>query len=143
MANHRILLAEDRPQDVRLIQRALKKAGYSVDLDIAENGREALDKLQRVPGTVQAPLPDLVLLDWMMPLVDGLEVLQAVRKDPALRKIPIIVLTTSRTEGDIDAAYEGGCNAYLSKPVIPDEFQRTIEALGLFWLDTAILPPPR
>lgn len=140
MAKYRILLAEDRPQDVRLTQRALNKAGYEVDLDVAANGREALDRLQKVNGYAQTPLPDLVLLDWMMPLVDGLEVLQTVRKDPALRRLPVIVLTTSKTEGDVNAAYEGGCNAYLTKPVNPTEFQKTIEALGLFWLNKVVLP---
>jgi len=137
---HRILLAEDRPQDVRLTQRALRKAGYAVELDIAGNGREALDRLQRVNGYEDKPLPDLVLLDWMMPLVDGREVLQTVRKDPALRRLPVIVLTTSRSEGDVATAYEEGCNAYLTKPVDPDEFQKTIAALGLFWLAHAVLP---
>lgn len=140
MAKHRILLAEDRPQDVRLTQRALKKAGYDVELEVADNGRDALERLKRVNGYASQPLPDLVLLDWMMPLVDGREVLQEVRKDPVLRKLPIIVLTTSRTETDVDAAYEGGCNAYLSKPVNPDDFQKTIEALGLFWLEKVVLP---
>ncbi len=140
MAKYRILLAEDRPQDVRLTQRALKKAGYDVELEVANNGRDALERLKRTNGYAQLPLPDLVLLDWMMPLVDGREVLQEVRRDPALRKLPIIVLTTSRTETDVDAAYEGGCNAYLSKPVNPDEFQKTIEAMGLFWLEKVVLP---
>lgn len=140
MSKHRILLAEDRPQDVRLTERALKKAGYQVDLIVATNGREALDRLQRINGHANEPLPDLVLLDWMMPLVDGLEVLREVRKDPALRRVPVIVLTTSRTEGDVASAYDEGCNAYLTKPVDPNEFQKTIEALGLFWLETAVLP---
>lgn len=137
---HRILLVEDRPQDVRLTQRALKKAGYDVDLDIAANGREALDRLQKVESHSQYPIPDLVLLDWMMPLVDGPEVLQEMRLDPLLRRIPVVVLTTSRSDGDVAEAYDKGCNAYLTKPVHPDEFQSTIEALGLFWLEKAVLP---
>ena len=136
MPRHRILLAEDRPQDVHLTQRALKKTGYLVDLEVATNGREALDMLE----AAGAVLPDLMLLDWMMPLMDGLEVLQAIRKNPLLRRIPVIVLTTSRSEKDVIAAYENGCNAYLTKPVNPLEFQKTIEALGLFWLERAVLP---
>ena len=140
MATHRILLVEDRPQDVRLTQRAIKKAGYDVDLSIAENGREALDRLKKVNGYAAEPLPDLMLLDWMMPLVDGEEVLREVRSDPALRRLPVIVLTTSRSDLDVSSAYEVGCNAYLTKPVDPDDFQKAIEALGLFWLGTAILP---
>ena len=140
MKRFRILLAEDRPQDVRLTQRALKKAGYQVDLDVAANGREALDRLQKIEGYADAETPDLMLLDWMMPLVDGQEVLQTIRKDPVLKRLPVIVLTTSRSESDVTLAYEEGCNAYLTKPVDPNEFQKTIEALGLFWLDTAVLP---
>lgn len=140
MATHRVLLVEDRPADVRLTQRALSKAGYQLDLDVAQNGREALDKLTQVNGYAGTPLPDLILLDWMMPLVDGQEVLQEVRKDPMLRRIPVIVLTTSDSPKDVHAAYESGCNAYLTKPVDPDKFQETVEAMGLFWLEKAVLP---
>jgi len=81
-----------------------------------------------------------VLLDWMMPLVNGEEVLEYMRKDPKLRGMPVVVLTTSASEGDVVTAYEKGCNAYLTKPVDPEEFQKTIEAMGLFWLEKALLP---
>jgi two-component system response regulator len=137
----RILLVEDRPQDVRLTRRAIQKAGYAVEMDVAENGQEALDRLRQVGDYAGAALPDLVLLDWMMPLVNGQEVLQEVRKDSFLRRLPIIVLTTSRSDVDVATAYHEGCNAYLHKPVDPKEFQQTIEALGLFWLQKAVLPP--
>lgn len=140
MNSYRILLVEDRQADVRLTQRALKKLGYAVDLEVATNGREALDRLQKINEFVGMPNPDLVLLDWMMPLVNGQEVLQVMRKDPALRRLPVVVLTTSRSERDVHTAYEEGCNAYLTKPVDPDEFQKTIEAMGLFWLEKALLP---
>lgn len=135
MTKHRVLIVEDRPADVRLTQRALKKAGYDVEIDVAENGREALNHLNN-----GSPKPDLVLLDWMMPLVNGEEVLTAMRADPALRRMPVIVLTTSASEGDVGSAYDKGCNAYLTKPVDPTEFQKTIEAMGLFWLQKAVLP---
>jgi len=131
----RILIVEDRPPDVRLTKRALKKAGYDVEVDVTENGREALDHL-----TNGAPKPDLVLLDWMMPLVNGAEVLEFMRADPVLRRMPVVVLTTSASEGDVIAAYDKGCNAYLTKPVDPTDFQATIEAMGLFWLEKALLP---
>jgi len=133
---HRVLLVEDRPADVRLTRRALRKAGYDLDIEVAENGREALDHLDNGD-----PKPDLVLLDWMMPLVNGEEVLKAMRLDPGLlRRMPVVVLTTSASENDVMTAYDNGCNAYLTKPVDPAEFQKTIEALGLFWLETAVLP---
>ena len=137
---HRILLVEDRQQDVHLIERALLKAGYDVDLDIAVNGRMALDRLQRTGQYKQAPLPDLVLLDLIMPILGGIEVLQEMKQDPLLRLMPVIVLTTSNSEGDVKTAHEAGCNAYIPKPVNPDQFQRVVEALGLFWLETALLP---
>jgi len=137
----RILLVEDRPQDVRLTKRAIKKAGYAVEMDVAENGQEALDRLRQIGDYSTTEPPDLMLLDWMMPLVNGQEVLQELRKDPKFRRLPIVVLTTSRSEGDVATAYNEGCNAYLHKPVNPDEFQKTIEALGLFWLEKALLPP--
>lgn len=135
MAKHRVLLVEDRPADVRLTMRALRKAGYDLDIDVAENGREALDHLNS-----ENPKPDLVILDWMMPLVNGEEVLTEVRSNPSLRRLPIIVLTTSASEGDVDTAYDKGCNAYLTKPVDPHEFQNTIEAMRLFWLEKVELP---
>lgn len=133
---HRVLLVEDRPQDVKLTDRAIRRAGYSVTLDVAENGQIALDKLQKSGG----PLPDLILLDWMMPLVNGEEVLREIKQNPRLKRIPVIVLTTSRNETDVDTAYDLGCNTYLAKPVDPEEFQETVEALGLYWLETALLP---
>jgi len=133
----RVLLVEDRPADVRLTKRALKRAGYDLDVDVTTNGREALDHLNN-----GKPKPDLVLLDWMMPLVNGEDVLREMRADPKLRGMPVVVLTTSASEGDVTVAYNTGCNAYLTKPVDPDEFQETIEAMGLFWLTKAVLPVP-
>jgi CheY-like chemotaxis protein len=136
-----VLLVEDRDADVRLTTRAILKAGYDVDIEVATNGQEALDRLQRVEGHKGKSLPDLVLLDWMMPLVNGEEVLEAVRQDAVLRGIPIVVLTTSNIESDVQKAYQNGCNAYLVKPVDPSAFQDIIDALGLFWLKHAVLPP--
>lgn len=134
--NVRVLLAEDRPQDVKLTRRALTKAGLPVDLDVAQHGKEALDKLN-APGAV---LPDIILLDWMMPLMNGEEVLDAIKKDPRFRKIPVIVLTTSESERDVNHAHDLGCNAYLVKPVDPVQFQQIIDSMGDFWLRKAALP---
>jgi CheY-like chemotaxis protein len=136
MTNRKILLVEDRAADVRLVKRAILKAGYTVDFEVAENGQEALDILLDTTRKV----PDLILLDWMMPLIDGAEVLQRMRAEPHLKRVPVIILTTSHHEADINGAYTHGCNAYLTKPINPDHFQQTIEALGLFWLQAARLP---
>lgn len=138
----RVLIVEDRAADVRLTRRALKKAGYDVDIEVATNGREALDRLNNINGHAGAPDPDIVLLDWMMPLVNGEEVLKEMQKDPRLRRMPVVVLTTSASEGDVHVAYTEGCNAYLTKPVDPTEFQETVQALGLFWLEKVVLPTP-
>jgi DNA-binding response OmpR family regulator len=104
-------------------------------LDVAENGQIALDKLH-TPG----PLPDLILLDWMMPLVNGEEVLREIKQDSRLKRIPVVVLTTSKSETDVGMAYDLGCNTYLVKPFAPKEFEEMIETLGLYWLETAQLP---
>jgi len=140
VANRNILLVEDRPQDVRLTLRALKKAGYDdVTVTVAEHGRKALDLLRDPANSAR---PDLILLDWMMPLVNGEEVLREIRQDARLRRIPVIVLTTSRSERDVNCAYDCGCNAYLTKPVAPEEFQEKIESFGDFWLGRTELPKP-
>lgn len=143
MASRRILLVEDRPADVRLTLRALKKAGYDeVPVDVAEHGRKAVEFLRKESPHEQAERPDLILLDWMMPIMNGEEVLEEIRKDPNLRCIPVVILTTSRSDIDISRAYEMGCNAYLTKPVDPAAFQKAIESMGSFWLETAVLPKP-
>ena len=143
MVTRNILLVEDRPQDVRLTLRALKKAGFGdVIVTVAEHGKKALDILQKRTPHEKAVLPDLILLDWMMPLVNGEEVLREVRLDPVLRRIPVIVLTTSRSDLDINTAADNGCNAYMTKPVSPDEFQERIRSFGNFWLENAELPSP-
>lgn len=142
MSEHkiRVLLVEDRPQDVRLTKRAIRQAGFDLDVYVADHGAMALDMLGNTNNNPTVPLPDLVLLDWMMPLVNGEEVLAAIRSSSKLRRLPVIVLTTSTNESDIQTAYNLGCNAYLTKPVNPEEFHKTIEALGMFWWDRAILP---
>lgn len=132
---HHIMLVEDRPQDMRLTIRALKKAGYDVEIIKTLHGKEAIDYLIGPDKK-----PDLILLDWRLPIVSGEEVLDYIRSSDTLKKLPIIVLTTSDDPEDINLAYKKGCNAYLTKPVSSDKFDETIEVLGLFWLKYAILP---
>ena len=140
----RILLVDDSPRDVELTLEALATENLANDVLVLEDGAEALDYLylrgrwaEREPG-----LPAVMLLDIKMPRVDGLEVLRTVCADPALRNLPIVLVTSSREEPDLDEAYRLGTNAYLVKPVGVEQFIRAAATLGIFW---AVLnePPPR
>ncbi|WP_028312465.1 response regulator [Derxia gummosa] len=139
-----ILLVEDNPRDLELTVAALEKCQLANPLVIARDGAEALDWLHRrhdaaarEPGD-----PAVVLLDLKLPRIDGLEVLEQVKHDPALRAIPVVMLTSSREERDLVRSYELGVNAFVVKPVDFKAFFAAIQDLGMFW---AILnePPPR
>lgn len=139
----RILLAEDSERDIELTSAALEEDNLANLIDVARDGEEALDYL-RCRGTFEgraAGDPAVVLLDLKMPKVDGLEVLREIRSDPRLKRIPVVVLTSSREEGDVVRSYELGTNAYVVKPVDSAQFAAAIRELGLFW---AVLnePPP-
>ncbi|MAG58385.1 MAG: two-component system response regulator [Planctomycetes bacterium] len=139
-----ILLAEDDPGDQNLTCRALAKAKIRNEVRIVQDGEEALDYLfQRgcYSDSSKAPRPHILLLDLNMPKVDGRGVLLEIRKDPQLRRLPVVVLTTSREEEDILRSYDLGVNSYISKPVDIDEFFRVINVLGDYWLQIVELPP--
>jgi CheY-like chemotaxis protein len=139
-----ILLVEDNPRDLELTLAALAKCQLANDIVVARDGAEALDFLysrgehvDREPGD-----PAVVLLDLKLPKVDGLEVLETVKRDPSQRQIPVVMLTSSREERDLVRSYELGVNAFVVKPVDFNAFFEAIQDLGMFW---AILnePPPR
>lgn len=139
----RILLAEDSAQDVELTLNALAEHNIGNSVAVARDGAEALDylcKRGKFAGREQGN-PVLLLLDLKMPKVDGLEVLRAVKSDPRLRSIPVVVLTSSREEQDLVRSYELGVNAYVVKPVEFDKFLRAVRDLGLFWV-LINEPPP-
>jgi chemotaxis family two-component system response regulator Rcp1 len=129
----RILLIEDNAPDVRLTTEALRHGKARVDLTVARDGVEALEVL-RPAGGIRAPLPDLILLDLNLPRKDGREVLKAVKSDPALVHIPIIILTTSSADRDVLESYRLGANAYVVKPVDRDRFFAVVEAIHQFWM---------
>lgn len=135
-----ILLVEDNPGDVDLTLEALDEAKICNEVHVAEDGVEAMAFLRREESYADAPRPDLVLLDLNMPRMDGREVLEEVKKDPDLRRIPIVVLTTSEDEQDVLDAYEDSANAYIVKPVDFQQFFGTIRALEDFWLTVVKLP---
>ena len=137
-----ILLVEDNPADVRLTEEALKEAANALTrLHVASDGAEALDFLHRRGAFTGAPRPDLVLLDLNLPRVDGRQVLEHVKNDPDLRRIPVVVLTTSPSEDDILHAYDQHVNSYIRKPVDLDEFLSVLKAIDDYWLGSVSLPP--
>jgi DNA-binding response OmpR family regulator len=139
----RILMVEDDPNDVELSLTALEQYNLANEVVVAGDGEEALDYLYRRGKFMARPNgnPAIVLLDLKLPKVDGLQVLERIRADDALKLIPVVVLTSSREERDMVASYELGVNAYVVKPVDFHEFVNAVKELGVFW---AVVnePPP-
>lgn len=136
-----ILLVEDNPADVRLATEVLEEAGLAEGLLVARDGDQALRMVRREGEYANLPQPDLILLDLNLPRVSGHEVLRQIKQTPILRRTPVLVLTTSRAESDVEACYEAHANAFLSKPVDLTEFSRLAFLIRDFWLQTAQLPP--
>lgn len=136
-----ILLVEDGPGDIRLTQEALKEGKVTNRLHVATDGETAMSFLLRKGPHANAPRPDLILLDLNLPKKDGREVLAEIKSIPSLRRIPVVVLTTSNAEQDVLRAYELNCNCYITKPVDLDQFLAVIESIQDFWLTVVTLPP--
>lgn len=135
-----ILLVEDNPGDVRLAIEALKEAKVNNRLFVAPDGVEALAYLRKQGEYVNAPRPDLILLDLNLPRKDGREVLAEIKPDPSLRRIPVVVLTTSRAEEDIINAYNLHANCYITKPIDFQQFMSVVRSIEEFWLTVVRLP---
>jgi CheY-like chemotaxis protein len=139
-----ILLVEDNADDEALTVRALKKNNVTNDLVVARDGVEALDYLfgtGAYVGRDTAALPGLVLLDLKLPRLDGLEVLRRLRADERTRRMPVVVLTSSREEQDLINSYDLGANSYIRKPVNFNQFSEAVRQLGLYWLMLNEVPP--
>ena len=136
-----ILLVEDDPGDVRLTLEALRAAKVLNHLSLAEDGVEAMAFLRRQGKHAQAPFPDLVLLDLNLPRKDGRAVLAEIKADPDLKRVPVVVLTTSQDEQDVLQAYNTHANCYITKPVDLKQFLSVVEAIDSFWLTIVKLPP--
>ncbi len=129
MAAIEILLVEDNPGDVRLSEEALKESNLVYDLNVVVDGTKAMTFLRREEGYSQVPRPDVVILDLNLPGKNGLEVLEDIRSDEALRDIPIIILTSSESDLDVLMAYKKQANAYLVKPSNLKQFGEVIDAI--------------
>ncbi len=142
MSDGRILLVEDSENDIELTLAALAKHVVN-EVDVARDGAEAVDYPYRRGAFVgrASGVPVLVMLDLKMPKVDGLEVLRTIKADPALKRVPVVVLTSSREQRDLAESYERGVNAYVVKPVEFEKFINAVRQLGLFWM-LLNEPPP-
>jgi len=139
-----ILLVEDNPDDQTLILRALKKNNILNEVVLVRDGVEALDYLfatgahqERDPDM----MPQVVLLDIKLPKLDGLEVLKRIRADERTRRLPVVILTSSREQQDLIASYDSGVNSYIQKPVDFNQFSEAVRKLGLYWILLNIPPP--
>lgn len=135
-----ILLVEDNPGDIRLTQEVLKEGKIRNHLNVVEDGEKAIAFLQRTEPYLQAPHPDLVLLDLNLPRRNGLEVLKIIKTDPLLKHIPVIVFTTSQAEEDIINAYNLYANCYITKPIDLGQFITSVKSIEDFWLTIVKLP---
>jgi CheY-like chemotaxis protein len=139
-----ILLVEDNADDLELTLRAFELSKLANQVQVARDGQEALDYLfgpEQVGSPGRRAVPKVMLLDLKLPKVDGLEVLRAVRADPALARLPVVIMTSSREESDIVESYDLGVNSYIVKPIDFEKFAETVQALGFYWLLLNELPP--
>jgi CheY-like chemotaxis protein len=140
LAPVQILLVEDNPQDIEITRRALERGRVMNELTVARDGQEALDILfGRVEG--EETKPGLILLDLNLPKVGGLEVLEKIKADPKLKRIPIVVLTVSTREEDIVRSYDLGVNTFITKPVRFEDFIKAVATIEEYWIVIATLPP--
>jgi two-component system response regulator len=144
MSHKTILLVEDNLDDEELTVRALKKSNLANNLAIARDGVEALDYLFGTgahAGRDTSVLPGLVMLDLKLPKIDGLEVLRRLRADERTRRLPVVVLTSSKEEQDLITSYNLGANSYIRKPVDFNQFTDAVRQLGMYWLVLNEMPP--
>ena len=136
-----ILLVEDNEGDVRLTREALKEGRIRNRLHVVGDGEQALAFLGRQGPHADAPRPDLILLDLNLPRLDGREVLASIKNDANLKSIPVVVLTSSRTEQDLLRAYDLHANCFITKPVEFEQFIDVVRSIEDFWLTIVVLPP--
>lgn len=137
----KILLVEDNPGDVRLTVEAFKDGKVGNPMDVVKDGVEALAYLRQEGDYRDKPLPDLILLDLNLPRMDGREVLAAIKADSRLKRIPVVVLTTSAAEQDVQKSYLLQASCFITKPVDFNKFSDVVKGIDSFWLSIVTLPP--
>lgn len=135
-----ILLVEDNPGDVELTKEALEISKMKNNLYVAVDGEEAMDFLYKKGKFTSVPKPDLILLDLNLPKKDGREVLKEIKSEPGLRRIPVVILTTSESEEDVLKTYDLHANCYITKPLDLDRFIKVVKTIQDFWLSIVVLP---
>lgn len=135
-----ILLVEDNPGDVRLTAEALRENKFRNKLNVVADGVEAMAYVRREGKYSDAPCPDLILLDLNLPKKDGREVLAEIKADEDLKRIPVVILTTSKAEEDIFKTYDHHANCYITKPVDLEQFIKVVKTIQEFWLTIVSLP---
>ena len=147
MSNHRlvkpieILLVEDNPGDADLAREALEGSKFHNDLHVVDDGEKAMAFLRQEGPYTDAPRPGLILLDLNLPRKDGRQVLAEIKADENLRRIPVVILTTSRAEEDIIKSYDLHANCFITKPIDLSQFLNVVRAIEDFWLSIVVLPP--
>lgn len=137
---HNILLIEDNPGDVRLTKEAFRESSKHINLEVVTDGMEGLNFLFKKGLYADKPTPDLILLDLNLPKKDGRDVLKIIKADDHLKRIPVVVLTTSKAEPDVLETYGLHANCFVNKPIDYDKFFEAIHRIEDFWLSTVILP---
>jgi two-component system, chemotaxis family, response regulator Rcp1 len=137
----KVLLVEDNLDDVELTREGFRRTGRDIDLMHVPDGVQCLHYLRKEGEFADAETPDIVLLDLNMPVMDGREVMTEIRRDEKLKHLPLVVLTTSSSKIDLIISYRLGCNSYIVKPVDFNCFQKIVENLCTYWIDTAVGPP--
>jgi two-component system, chemotaxis family, response regulator Rcp1 len=135
----RLLLVEDNPGDIRLTEEALKELNLDIEMDVVSDGELVLDFLNKVGQYADAQRPDIIMLDLNLPKCNGIEILREIKSTPHLKRIPVIVVTTSEADHDVFKAYDLNANAYILKPVDFDDFTRVIAQIHSFWFKSAKL----
>lgn len=137
-----VLLVEDNPGDARLVQEAFKQTSHADSLHVVTNGSEALDFVHRQDDYADSPRPDVILLDWTLPKIDAVDVLDNIKTAEEFRRIPVLVLSGASTPNEIRSAYGHHANAYIEKPADPEEVERMIKQIDEFWFSVVRLPAP-
>lgn len=138
-----VLLVEDNIGDIRLTEEAIKESKLKINLHYVMDGVEAVSYLKKEEKYKNEPTPDLIILDLNMPKKNGLQVLSEIKEDPKLKKIPVIILTVSKSESDVLQSYEHHANSYITKPLDLEKFVEIVKVIDNFWFSIVTLPPKK